>query len=91
MASLMLAEALKRAVARDHPQPLAGDSRSSTSKHRTGCRASALCPLCHFHLKICVDSAVIQLGRVLSFPLAMAHPRDTKWSGRGYGVDGELL
>jgi hypothetical protein len=72
MASLMLAEALKR-LGRQGPSTAVGeDSRSSSPEQCTGPRASALCLLCHFHLKIYVDAAVTQLGRVPSFPLVMA-------------------
>jgi hypothetical protein len=72
MASLMLAEAMKRPGRQGPSTAVGGDSRSSSPEHCTGPRASALCLLCHFHLKICVDAAVTQLGRVPSFPLVMA-------------------
>ena len=80
VASVMLAEALKRTVARNHPQPLAGTSSFVYPKRRTGPRASALCLLCHFHLKICIDSAVTSLVGFISFPLVMAHRWDSKKS-----------
>jgi hypothetical protein len=72
VATLMLAEG-PEATRRQEPPTAAGRGKSFVyPKHRTGHRASTLCLLCHFHLKICVDSAVTSLVGFISFPLVMA-------------------